>query len=112
MAKTLRAVTAIGFLLAGFGVADPFTPKHEAGRCAIRGTCGKQSIFGGELPCADNGPAEEPDDDVRSQLVELCGQKWSSGLVCCKKEQVRHRCRPSPWLSILMTAFADSNSQG
>ena len=83
------AVAATSVLLAGLGVADPFTPKHEAGRCALRGHCGKQSIFGGELPCLDNGLAEEPEKEVRDQLVELCGQRWSDGLVCCKKEQVR-----------------------
>jgi len=70
----------------------PFTPIHEAGRCSIRGNCGKSGWFGPELPCPDNGLAEEPVDDVRKQLVEICGPKWNTGPVCCAAEQVR-------WLS-------------
>ena len=64
------------------------TTKHESGRCAIRGHCGKQSFFGGELPCLDNGLAEEPEPEVRAKIVDLCGDKWTSGAVCCLEEQV------------------------
>ena len=64
------------------------TKIHEEGRCAIRGHCGKQSIFGGELPCPDNGLAEEPDTPVRQKLVNLCGPKWETGPLCCLEEQV------------------------
>lgn len=76
-------------LLAGLGMArELYTPKHEAGRCAIRNHCGKKSFFGKELPCVDNGLAEEPDTDLRTQLVDLCGPKWNDGPICCTKEQV------------------------
>ncbi|KAK2074748.1 hypothetical protein P8C59_008931 [Phyllachora maydis] len=64
------------------------TPKHEAGRCAIRDHCGSKSFFGGQLPCLDNGLAEQPDDGLRQQLVDLCGPKWESGPVCCTSDQV------------------------
>lgn len=64
------------------------TRIHEKGRCAIRGHCGKQSIFGGELPCPDNGLARQPEDSVRQKLVNLCGPKWEDGPVCCLDEQV------------------------
>ncbi|EED21029.1 patched sphingolipid transporter (Ncr1), putative [Talaromyces stipitatus ATCC 10500] len=64
------------------------TTIHEPGRCAIRGHCGKKNIFGGELPCPDNGLARDPDDAVREKLVSLCGSKWSEGSVCCEEEQV------------------------
>lgn len=64
------------------------TRIHEKGRCAIRGHCGKQSIFGGELPCPDNGLAHQPGDSVRQKLVDLCGPKWNDGPVCCRDEQV------------------------
>lgn len=77
-----------GFLAATLVLGEAYTPKHEAGRCAIRGSCGKQGFFGPELPCPDNGLAQEPDDDVRKQLVEMCGPKWSSGPVCCEGGQV------------------------
>ena len=36
----------------------------------------------------DNGLAEEPDKDLRNQLVDLCGPKWNDGPICCTKEQV------------------------
>lgn len=67
---------------------SPFTPIHEAGRCAIRGACGSGGFFSPKLPCPDNGLAEEPEEEVRTQLVELCGAKWDSGPVCCTGEQV------------------------
>ncbi len=57
MAWILRAAATGGLLLASLGGAqDPYTPKHEPGRCALRGQCGKQGFFGAELPCVDNGP--------------------------------------------------------
>ncbi|KAJ5914936.1 Patched [Penicillium tannophilum] len=64
------------------------TKIHEAGRCAIRGQCGKTSFFGGNLPCPDNGLARLPDDSVRQKLVNLCGPKWQEGPVCCLDEQI------------------------
>jgi Niemann-Pick C1 protein len=67
---------------------DLLTPIHEAGRCAIRGHCGKQSFFGGNLPCLDNGKAEEPAAEVKEKLVELCGNKWNDTAVCCEDEQI------------------------
>lgn len=68
--------------------AEGWTTKHEAGRCAIRGHCGKQGFFGSQLPCPDNGLAEEPDASTRKQLVDICGDKWSEGPICCNEEQV------------------------
>ncbi|KAI1941957.1 niemann-Pick type C- protein 1 [Ophidiomyces ophidiicola] len=71
-----------------FVVAEGETKLHEKGRCAIRGHCGKKSFFGGELPCADNGLAKEPEQKVRDKLVALCGRKWENGPVCCEDDQV------------------------
>jgi len=80
-------------LLGGVSVTtaagEGWTDKHEAGRCAIRGHCGKQGFFGSDLPCPDNGLAEKPSSDLRKRLVGICGEKWSEGNVCCKEEQVR-----------------------
>ncbi|KAJ5758509.1 Patched [Penicillium odoratum] len=64
------------------------TKIHEVGRCAIRGNCGKQSFFGGQLPCPDNDLAHQPEDSARQKLVNLCGSKWKEGPVCCRDEQV------------------------
>jgi Niemann-Pick C1 protein len=90
MTKLPGLVASGGLLLTTLGsvAATVYTPKHEAGRCAIRGHCGSKSFFGSQLPCVDNGPAEEPDADLRKQLTELCGPKWASGPVCCNAEQV------------------------
>jgi Niemann-Pick C1 protein len=89
MRRLLRSATVVALLTAPFVSAETYTPKHEAGRCAIRGTCGKEGWLGPELPCPDNGLASEPEDDVRTKLVELCGSKWNSGPVCCEENQVR-----------------------
>ena len=69
--------------------AQGVTKIHEKGRCAVRGNCGKQSFFGRELPCPDNGLAHQPEDAVRQKLVNLCGSKWAEGPICCRDEQVR-----------------------
>ncbi|KAF1349878.1 sterol-sensing domain of SREBP cleavage-activation-domain-containing protein [Delphinella strobiligena] len=68
--------------------ADGWTNIHEAGRCAIRGHCGKQGFFGSDLPCPDNGLAETPDAALRTKLVGICGTKWQDSDVCCTDEQL------------------------
>lgn len=82
------ATGLVSGLLVSIVAAQGDTAIHEPGRCAIRGHCGKQSFFGGELPCPDNGLAREPDASVREKLVSLCGSGWSEGPVCCEEEQV------------------------
>ncbi|KAK3303595.1 sterol-sensing domain of SREBP cleavage-activation-domain-containing protein [Chaetomium strumarium] len=90
MTKLQSLVASSGLWLTTLGAATAavYTPKHEAGRCAIRGHCGSKSFFGSQLPCVDNGPAEEPDAKLRQQLTELCGPKWAQGAVCCNADQV------------------------
>lgn len=68
--------------------ASNTTNIHEAGRCAIRGHCGKQGFFGPELPCPDNGLAEPPSDELRKTIVALCGEEWKETDVCCDAGQV------------------------
>ncbi|KAL8284472.1 hypothetical protein RB600_009058 [Gaeumannomyces tritici] len=97
MARLPKVVAGTALLLAGLetvGAAHAqdstaWTPTHEAGRCAMRGHCGKKSWFGKELPCVDNGAATEPDADFRKELVELCGPKWQTGNVCCSSDQLK-----------------------
>jgi Niemann-Pick C1 protein len=76
------------FQLCVHAADDGWTKIHEEGRCAIRGHCGSESLFGPQLPCPDNDEAEEPTADVRNKLVDICGDKWTDTLVCCKEEQV------------------------
>ena len=90
LSRTLLTLTAIAILtFKASATKGNWTNKHEAGRCAIRGQCGKQSFFGGELPCPDNDLAREPDKETREKLVEICGKSWGEGDVCCESEQVR-----------------------
>jgi Niemann-Pick C1 protein len=90
MTKLRDLVASGGLLLTTLGsaAATVYTPIHEAGRCAIRGHCGSKSFFGSQLPCVDNGPAEDPEPELREQLTALCGSKWAQGPVCCNAEQV------------------------
>ena len=89
MMQGLRLLVLVAGLGSSLVAAQGETGIHEPGRCAIRGHCGKQSIFGGELPCPDNGLAEDPEPSVRERLVDLCGTKWEEGPVCCLDDQVR-----------------------
>ena len=86
-----RLLLLVGLAVAqsAFVFARGETAVHEAGRCAIRGHCGKKSFFGEELPCPNNGLAEVPEKHVREKLVALCGNKWQEGPVCCEDVQVR-----------------------
>lgn len=86
--RIIPRLGATALLLFGLASAEPYTPKHEPGRCAFRGHCGKQSLFGKELPCVDNDLAKDPDAQLRDELVDLCGEKWRTGPVCCTLEQV------------------------
>ncbi|KAI1157985.1 patched family-domain-containing protein [Nemania serpens] len=89
MARITYLIGAAAALLATRSAADElFTPKHEPGRCALRGHCGKKGWFGKALPCVDNGLAETPDDDFVKELEELCGPKWKDSKVCCNSEQL------------------------
>jgi Niemann-Pick C1 protein len=88
MRSAWQLLAGLVLIAANQAKSEPYTPIHEAGRCSIRGNCGKKSVFGRDLPCPDNGLAEDPTDDVRKQLVNLCGPKWSTGPVCCEAAQV------------------------
>ena len=89
MARISHLVAVGAVLLAGYARAEePYTPKHEAGRCAMRGHCGRKGFFGKELPCVDNGLATTPDDDFVDEIVALCGPKWKDSDVCCDSAQV------------------------
>ncbi|PWY70929.1 multidrug efflux transporter AcrB transmembrane domain-containing protein [Aspergillus heteromorphus CBS 117.55] len=89
--RFIPIIASLGLLPRALARDEPssgFTTIHEPGRCAIRGHCGKKSWFGGELPCPDNGRAEQPETAVRQKLVDLCGSKWEEGPVCCVDEQI------------------------
>ncbi|ORY61306.1 niemann-pick C1 protein [Pseudomassariella vexata] len=85
----LRTFLVAGAMLAGaMTSAELLTPKHEKGRCAVRGHCGKKGFFGKELPCVDNGLATMPDEDLAKDIEALCGAKWKDSKVCCDAGQL------------------------
>ena len=87
--RGLLAYTTIAALALKIFASDGnLTAKHEAGRCAIRGQCGKEYIFGAQLPCPDNGLARKPDKETREKLVAICGDAWNDGDLCCESAQV------------------------
>lgn len=89
MTRRLLSLVLLG-CLAGRTWADTvgWTTKHEPGRCALRGSCGKQSFFGGELPCPNNTLADLPGSSLRKRLVGICGDAWKDGPVCCEEDQL------------------------
>ncbi|ODA80792.1 hypothetical protein RJ55_03752 [Drechmeria coniospora] len=97
---------AAPLLLAGLAVADPYTAKHELGRCAFRGQCGKQSLFGKELPCVDNGLAHDPDADLRMELVDLCACKKNFFNMFCK-----FTCSPDQSIFVNVTDAAKKDGK-
>ncbi|PWN39066.1 hypothetical protein IE81DRAFT_326910 [Ceraceosorus guamensis] len=55
----------------------------------MRGECGKKGYFSPKLPCAvEEVHAEEPDEKLRAELVDVCGQEFAEGSVCCTAPQV------------------------
>jgi hypothetical protein len=36
-----------------------YDDRPRKGKCAMRGSCGKTSMFGADLPCPDSGNADE-----------------------------------------------------
>ena len=68
----------------------------------MKGQCGKKSFFGGELPCPDNSLAEEPEKEVRRKLVDICGDDWKEGALCCDEDQVM-QVKPTRDLSVLIS---------
>ncbi|GAA5983298.1 hypothetical protein JCM11641_002254 [Rhodosporidiobolus odoratus] len=67
----------------------PPTLSRQPGCCALRGSCGRKSTFGGEIPCPDNGPAETHDDAFNQMLVGVCGAEWDNVQeTCCTLGQL------------------------
>ncbi|ORX37840.1 vacuolar membrane protein [Kockovaella imperatae] len=70
-----------------FRAEDP--PRRGQGICAIRGSCGKTSILGAELPCPDDGDATEVDHDLADLMRSVCGPSYSVRThACCTRDQV------------------------
>ncbi|KAI7904640.1 patched family-domain-containing protein [Cokeromyces recurvatus] len=70
-----------------FSQAEPITPVHKKGVCAMRGQCGYEGFSA--LPCVSNEPAVLPDNsEFRKLLVDTCGTDYIAGPVCCDESQL------------------------
>ncbi|KAL1406562.1 niemann-Pick type C-related protein 1 [Vanrija albida] len=68
----------------------PSDGPNAPGVCAMRGSCGRASMFGAELPCPDHGQADKIDDEIAELLRTTCGPAWTlPSHVCCTTDQVR-----------------------
>ncbi|OCF34304.1 niemann-Pick C1 protein [Kwoniella heveanensis BCC8398] len=66
---------------------DP--PRRGKGVCAMRGSCGRTSMFGAELPCPDDGDAIKPDQKLLDLMTSVCGPSYTlPDAVCCEYDQV------------------------
>ncbi|KAK4687526.1 hypothetical protein P7C73_g2603, partial [Tremellales sp. Uapishka_1] len=64
-------------------------PRRGEGICAMRGSCGRASLFGADLPCPDDGDATVPDDELLSLLTSVCGPSYTlPSSVCCTYDQL------------------------
>ncbi|KAI1662116.1 multidrug efflux transporter AcrB transmembrane domain-containing protein [Daldinia decipiens] len=89
MARISILVAGALLLVSTAAAGELYTPKHEAGRCAIRGHCGKKSFFGKQVPCVDNELATTPDPEFSKEIESLCGPKWKDSKVCCNADQLQ-----------------------
>ncbi|MCO5565319.1 hypothetical protein L7F22_018992 [Adiantum nelumboides] len=63
--------------------------QRRKGHCNMRGQCGKTSIFSPDLPCAlEEAKAEEPSEILRKSIIDVCGEEFGEGPVCCTQDQV------------------------
>lgn len=69
----------------------------------MKGQCGKKSFFGGQLPCPDNSVAQKPEEATRKKLIDICGNKWDYGAICCDSEQVCLLLERMPLYSLSLT---------
>ncbi|TYJ52960.1 hypothetical protein B9479_006429 [Cryptococcus floricola] len=64
-------------------------PSRGPGICAMRGSCGRASIFGAELPCPDDADATETSDDLLQLMANVCGPSYTPpDHVCCTYDQL------------------------
>lgn len=55
----------------------------------MRGTCGKTSMFGADLPCPDDSDATVPDQSLLDLMASVCGPSYSlPDHVCCTYNQL------------------------
>ncbi|KAF9170745.1 hypothetical protein BGX21_006734 [Mortierella sp. AD011] len=84
----LLLVAVVSCLLCTFTAPVCASDIHKEGYCVMRDNCGSKRTFGKQLPCPDNGPAVEPDSELRALLVSTCGPSFENSKACCSQDQV------------------------
>ncbi|KAI7816819.1 patched family-domain-containing protein [Gamsiella multidivaricata] len=70
----------------------------------MRDNCGSKKIFGKQLPCPDNGPAVEPDKELRELLVSTCGPTYEHSKACCSQDQLENLIASTKQASPMISA--------
>ncbi|ORZ05152.1 patched family-domain-containing protein [Lobosporangium transversale] len=70
----------------------------------MRDNCGKKSFFGKQLPCPDNGPANEPSVELRKLLVSTCGPAYEHSKTCCSQDQLENLVSSTKQASPMISA--------
>ncbi|WVO13857.1 hypothetical protein L204_101480 [Cryptococcus depauperatus] len=64
-------------------------PRRGKGICTMRGSCGRASMFGAELPCPDDGKADSADKSLLELMSSVCGPSYiRPNHVCCTFDQL------------------------
>lgn len=64
--------------------------NRKDGYCSLYDSCGKKSVFGKPLPCANNTRAVAPLDESLDILTRICGAEFPvSNGVCCSYDQLQ-----------------------
>lgn len=70
--------------------SEPQDPTRKNGYCSLYDSCGKKSVFGKPLPCANNTRAIAPLDESLDIITRICGADFPVGDgVCCSYNQLQ-----------------------
>lgn len=62
----------------------------QLGTCAMYGSCGKRTVFGASVPCANTTAAVVPDSETLLLLTRICGADFpAENGVCCSLDQLK-----------------------
>ncbi|GAA6052336.1 hypothetical protein JCM3770_007258 [Rhodotorula araucariae] len=80
---------AVALALASAVPAVALSQLRQAGRCALRGECGRKSPWGPQLPCLDNDLATDhaADQAYTEALARVCGAAFPT-TTCCSLAQL------------------------
>lgn len=82
-------VWAVAILLSGLVLALD-GPIRKPGYCSMYDNCGKKSVFGASLPCANNTKAPIPSKESQEILTRICGLEFPvHDGVCCSYGQLQ-----------------------